>query len=74
VGEYYTLLATWPLPTDIPGKVSQIKTQRNKNLICNFFKHFKSIMYLSGTWMKVLTILCGNKMPTRCNRWFLHCI
>jgi len=24
--------------------------------------------------MKVLTILCGNKMPTRCNRWFLHCI
>jgi len=33
VGAYYTLLATWPLPTDIPGKVSQVKTQRNKNLI-----------------------------------------
>ena len=39
------------------------------SIICSFNHHatsLKNIIKLNNIWS-----LCGNKMPTRCNRWFL---
>jgi len=32
------------------------------------------IVFLETCWFNMLSNwICGNKMPTRCNRWFLYC-
>jgi len=36
-------------------------TVNNSNITCKFYSELSE------------ELICGNKMPTRCNRWFLYC-